>query len=171
MNTFSEGGWEGSWGGAAPAAHRSHNLCCDPHCEHTLNTNQMKTCVPALPQQRATLQWALQKCQQAVAGMSLLHDSVVLPWSCVSVPAPHHCLPGSQRGSHQWGASLRRPGPMNHPSEGPACLNVRLEEELLVSPYHNGQTRLGTLCCFFFVTVTMCRFSFFHNLPAVLTFI
>ncbi|XP_043996669.1 synaptophysin b [Gambusia affinis] len=40
------------------------------------------------------LQWI---CSTAVRGMSVLHDSVVLPWSYVSVPAPHRCLPGSLR--------------------------------------------------------------------------
>lgn len=57
--------------------------------------------------------------------------SVDLPWSCVSVPAPHPCLIGHSERKHQSRAPFWRPGPMNHLSEGPACLSVTLEGELL----------------------------------------
>lgn len=39
------------------------------------------------------LLWTLQNIQSE----SVLHESVVLPWSCVSVPAPNSCPIGSQR--------------------------------------------------------------------------
>lgn len=61
----------------------------------------------------------------------MLHDSVVLPWSCVSVPAPHHCLPGSQQAQPPIRSSAQEAKAHESSVREPAFLSVRLEEELL----------------------------------------
>lgn len=95
----------------------SHTPVLQP--QNAGNTTQMKTFVCQSSVDRfPRCNGPLQICSGAVRGMSVLHDSVVLPWSCVSVPTPHHWLPGSRRASHQSAAPLGRPGSMNHLSEG-----------------------------------------------------